>query len=62
MMTSIAATSAYGQQFELRSSAIAAGGGASTGGSLTLSGTSGQFDAGTPLSGGSFELIGGFWP
>src|SRR6185436_16695827 len=37
----------------------------STGGSFSLGGTIGQPDAGSPsapLTGGSFELVGGFWP
>ena len=34
----------------------------STGGSYELSGTIGQPDAGGPLTGGDFELVGGFWP
>ena len=37
------------------------GGGASSGGSFTLTGTIGQPDAGT-LSGGNYTLQGGFWP
>ncbi len=41
---------------------IGDGGGASTGGSFTLDGTVGSAEAGTPLSGGTFELQGGFWP
>ena len=40
---------------------IDAGGGTSTGGSFTLSGTIGQFDASTAMAGGSFRLVGGFW-
>ena len=40
---------------------IDGGGGASSGGSFTLSGTIGQPDAGT-LSGGNYTLQGGFWP
>jgi len=32
-----------------------------TGGSYTLSGTIGQPDAGSPMTGGSFSLTGGFW-
>ena len=40
---------------------IDGGGGASNGGSFTLSGTIGQPDAGT-LSGGNYTLQGGFWP
>jgi hypothetical protein len=40
------------------------GGGAtfSTGGTFELGGTIGQPDAGGPLSGGTFDLVGGFWP
>jgi hypothetical protein len=39
------------------------GGGAifSTGGSFELGGTIGQPDAGGALTGGSFDLVGGFW-
>ena len=37
------------------------GGGTSTGGTMQLSGTIGQADAGV-LSGGPFSLYGGFWP
>src|SRR5438477_7358738 len=37
------------------------GGGASSGGSFTLTGTIGQPDTGT-LSGGNYSLQGGFWP
>lgn len=33
----------------------------STGGSFELSGTIGQPDAGTVMTGGGFELLGGFW-
>src|SRR2546426_11429414 len=39
---------------------IDGGGGTSSGGQFTLSGTVGQPDAGT-LTGGNFELEGGFW-
>jgi hypothetical protein len=40
------------------------GGGAmfTAGGDFELAGTIGQPDAGMPISGGSFELSGGFWP
>jgi hypothetical protein len=39
---------------------IDGGGGTSTGGVYSVSGTIGQPDAGT-LSGGSYQLVGGFW-
>ena len=37
------------------------GGGMSSGGGYTITGTIGQPDAGPPMSGGSFTLVGGFW-
>ncbi|QQS08468.1 MAG: hypothetical protein IPK69_10790 [Phycisphaerales bacterium] len=40
---------------------IDGGGGTSSGGLFTLSGTIGQPDAGAPMSGGSFTIVGGFW-
>ena len=43
---------------------IDGGGGTSAGGTYELSGTIGQHDAGpaAAMSGGTFELVGGFWP
>jgi hypothetical protein len=40
---------------------VSGGGGTSTGGVYTVSGTVGQHDAGGPVTGGSFSLVGGFW-
>ena len=40
---------------------IAGGGGTSTGGTYSVSGTIGQPDASSTLSGGSYSLTGGFW-
>lgn len=40
---------------------IAGGGGTSSGGSFQVSGTVGQSDAGSPMSGGSYSVTGGFW-
>jgi hypothetical protein len=40
---------------------VAGGSGASTNGQYSLSGTIGQYDAGGPMTGGSFSLTGGFW-
>lgn len=40
---------------------IAGGGGTSNGGVYSVSGTTGQQDAGEPLTGGNFSLTGGFW-
>ncbi len=43
-------------------STIDCGGGAANAGSLTVTGTIGQEDAGPSLSGGSYSIVGGFWP
>lgn len=53
-----------GGTFDLTWSTIDGGGATSNGGTLALSGTIGQNDAQvTPvMSGGTFELTGGFWP
>ncbi len=40
---------------------IDGGGGYSNGGNFELEGTIGQHDAGTTMTGGSFQLSGGFW-
>lgn len=54
------------QSFDLSWHTIDGGGAMfSSGGALSLGGTVGQPDAGSftaPLSGGAFELVGGFWP
>jgi len=56
------AGSAHAQVYEIPWYTIDAGGEMFTfGGDFELSGTIGQYDAGT-LSGGTFELAGGFWP
>jgi hypothetical protein len=51
-----------GGGFDLSWNTIDGGGGTSVGGIFTLSGTIGQADAGTPMTGGIFSLSGGFWP
>ena len=48
-------------QFSISWYTIDGGGGTSTGGTFALSGTIGQPDAGAPMTGGSFTLVGGFW-
>ena len=55
-----AALPALAQDYELSWSTIG-GGGMSTGGSYTIMGTIAQPDAGV-MSGGDYELLGGFWP
>jgi hypothetical protein len=56
-------TAAYAQSgggYDLTWSTVDNGGAVSTGGDYALGGAAGQPDAGT-LSGGNFELSGGFW-
>lgn len=51
-------------EFDIDWFTIDGGGGTSAGGSFELSGTIGQWDAGSPampMTGGDFELVGGFW-
>jgi hypothetical protein len=40
---------------------IAGGGGTSSNGQYMVSGTIGQHDAGTPMTGGGYSLTGGYW-
>jgi len=47
--------------FNISSYTIDAGGGDSAAGAFEVTGTAGQPDAGV-MTGGSFELSGGFWP
>ena len=56
-------------QYEILWHTVAGGGAcppnASIGGTYELSGTAGQHDAGSataPLAGGTFTMVGGFWP
>lgn len=62
LVLSVAIESAHAQPYEISWYTIDGGGGTSTGGPFTLSGTIGQHDASTPLSGGTFTLQPGFWP
>ncbi|MEI6077892.1 MAG: hypothetical protein WCS94_20090 [Verrucomicrobiota bacterium] len=52
---------ASGQSYSIDWHKIAGGGGTSTGGVYSISGTIGQHDASTPLTGGPYSLTGGFW-
>ena len=52
--------SAQAQPYAITWWAVGGGGGTSSGGSHTLSGTIGQYDAGM-MSGGTYTLTGGFW-
>ncbi len=51
-----------GGPFHITNSTVDGGGGRSTGGQFIVTGTIGQPDAGVQsLSGGAFQLTGGFW-
>jgi hypothetical protein len=59
----LAVSTASAQTFDLGWNTIDGGGAMWTaGGSYELSGTIGQPDAGVVMTGGGFELTGGFWP
>ena len=60
-LLSVAVALAAPGAFSLTWWTVDSGGGASQGGGYTLSGTSGQPEAGTLLSGDIFTLAGGFW-
>jgi len=69
LISAVLSLPAHGQSgggFDLTWSTIDGGGAMnSAGGALSLSGTIGQPDASslsTPMTGGTFELTGGFWP
>lgn len=49
------------QSYSINWYKVAGGGGTSTGGGYALSGTIGQPDASTPMTGGNYSLTGGFW-
>ena len=51
----------FAQQYSIDWYKIAGGGGTSSGGQYSVSGTIGQPDAGTAMSGGNYSLTGGFW-
>ena len=54
-------SSASAQSYSIDWYKIAGGGGSSTGGQYVVSGTIGQHDAGGPMTGGNYSLVGGFW-
>jgi hypothetical protein len=53
--------SAWGQSFSIDWYKVAGGGGTSTNGQYSLSGTIGQPDASSALSGGNYSVTGGYW-
>jgi hypothetical protein len=61
LTTALTAGAQSAQNYSINWYKIAGGGGTSTGAGYSLSGTIGQHDAGGPLIGGNFSLMGGFW-
>ncbi len=51
----------FAQSYSIDWHKVAGGGGVSTGGAYQVSGTIGQPDAGTAMTGGNYSLTGGFW-
>jgi len=61
VFASMPLTSAFAQSYSIDWHKIAGGGGTSTNVQYSLSGTIGQPDASTALTGGNYTLTGGFW-
>jgi hypothetical protein len=55
------ATAGLAQQYSIGWYKIAGGGGTSANGQYVITGTIGQHDAGTAMTGGNYSLTGGFW-
>ena len=55
------AGAAFGQSYNIDWYKVSGGGGTSAGGGYTLSGTIGQHDAGGPMTGPGYSVVGGFW-
>lgn len=58
---SMLAAGAGAQTLDVTRHVVAGGGGHSVGGNFSMSGTVGQPDASASISGGAFEVRGGFW-
>lgn len=61
-IASVTANGPSGGGFDLSWNTLDSGGGTSAGESFELGGTIAQPDAGPAMTGGGFELVGGFWP
>ena len=57
----LCASSSSAQSYSIDWFTIDGGGGTSTGGVYSVTGTIGQPDAGSPMTGGNFSVTGGFW-
>jgi hypothetical protein len=61
-LLTFSASSIQAQYYSIDWFKIAGGGATSAGGVYSVSGTIGQHDADTTMTGGSYSLTGGFWP
>lgn len=61
LLAALFVQAAAAQSYSIDWYKVAGGGGTSTGGQYVVSGTIGQHDAGGPMTGGSYSLVGGFW-
>jgi len=61
ILVALVPTLGFSQSYSVGWSSVSGGGGTSTGGVFAVSGTIGQPDAGTPMSGGNYSVTGGFW-
>jgi hypothetical protein len=61
ILSLLVACACVAQQYSIDWYKISGGGGTSTNGQYSLSGTIGQHDASTAMTGGSYSLTGGFW-
>jgi hypothetical protein len=61
LVWALTAAAVHAQSYSIDWYKVAGGGGTSTGGVYTVSGTIGQHDAGGPMTGGNYSLVGGFW-
>jgi hypothetical protein len=57
----ISTNSVWAQSYSIDWYKISGGGGTSSNGQFSVSGTIGQHDAGGPMTGGNYSLMGGFW-
>lgn len=61
ILAALATLSAPAQSYSITWYKVAAGGGTSSGGNYSVSGTIGQPDASSAMTGGTYSLTGGFW-
>jgi len=61
VLSLLVSASSFAQSYSIDWYKVAGGGGTSTGGTFQVSGTIGQPDASSAMTGGNFSVTGGFW-